>query len=154
MSLAALCGTISLVLGCAGLMGYGTELGSTTIQPPGTFSMTVQTVNGEPHGMWLDYDVSFTGGDYEVTGTIEASTGPSSLASWPVTLNSSDSPIGGGRFTLNSSDSNIMGKGTSRATIFLIDLPKQAQGTSIDLNGSFTPSAGTTIHHLRLVVTD
>ena len=147
-------GTSLLVLGCSGLMGYGTELGSTTIQPPGVFSMTVQTVSDEPHSLWLDYDVSFTGGDYDVTGTIEASTGGSSLASWPVTLNSTGSPVGGGRLTLNSSNSNIMGKGSARATIFLVDLPKQAKGTSIDLNGSFTPMAGTTIHSLRLVVTD
>jgi hypothetical protein len=143
-----------LVLGCSGLMGYGTELGSTTIQPPGVFSLTVQTVSDEPHNLWLDYDVSFTGGDYQVTGTIDASSGGTNLASWPVNLNSAGAPIGGGRLTLNASDSNIMGKGSARATIFLVDLPKQVQGTSIDLNGSFTPMAGTTIHSLRLVVTD
>ena len=143
-----------MALGCAGMMVYGKEQSAVTAQPGTPCSLNYQAADGEPHNLWLDYSVAYGGGDYSVTGPITATSGGNSLGSWTMNLSREGSPVSGGRFVINSTSSSTGAQGNAKATIFLVELPAQPTGTAVTVAGTFSAGAGTTVHNLRLVVTD
>lgn len=143
-----------MALGCAGMMGYGTEQNSIAVQSSTPFTLNYKAADGEPHNLWLDYSVTYLGSDFLVSGPIDAATGGSSVGTWSMNLTKNGTPVSGGRFVMNSSESTLNGQGNARATIFLVELPAQPAGTAVTVSGTFTPAAGTTVNTLRLVVTD
>lgn len=138
-----------LVLGCGGMMGYGTEVGRTAVRSGKPVSLSYTAAHSEPHALWFAVDLKSSGA-YGASGQLSAGS-----TTWQVDLDKSGSPIVGesGRRTLNWTEVNA-GKGTkARGKLYGTELPAVPAGTKVTLQGTLKLSPGTR-GKLELVVTD
>ncbi len=144
-----------VILGCSGLAGYGAELGSTEITQPGTFDLVFTPPAEGPYDVWLAFELEGKGG-YAVNGDFKLAGKQQPGKTWKLQLDDSGSPVVGesGRIVLNHSSSTMGGVTRASATIYLVELPPLKAGSKARIKGQFVPAVGTTIHGLRLIVTE
>lgn len=149
-------GGLVMGLGCSGLVGVGPAVSSADVALASPTTLTYTDTDGRTHSLWLQYDLSFTQGDYGLTGPITASAGGAEIGSWQVDLASDRGPIVGSaeRREMNSATMVYNGQGSASATVFLADLPAQPAGTEVTVTATLTNAQGTVAKALRLSVTD
>lgn len=145
----------ALALACGGLMGYGAEVSMTPVLPGQSFTATYAPATAEPHELWLTWDVSHTQ-PYRITGPIEVKANGQVVSTWQVDLTSQGSAVqgGSGRYDLGSKSVTINGEGSASSTTWLAEIPGQPVGTTVEITGTLSADAGTTVNALELVVTE
>lgn len=148
-------GLALMALGCGGLMGYGAEVSKTSVTPGQAFTLTYAPATAEPHQLWLTWDVSHTA-PFRITGPLDLKANGQAAGTWQVDLTDQGSAVqgGGGRFDLNSKKVSINGEGSASSTTWLLELPGQPVGTTVEITGTLAGDPGTTVNALELVVTE
>lgn len=143
-------------LGCSGIMGYGEELGASTVQSGQDFTIDFspnpEALDG--HTVWLSYNIDHKQ-PYRIQGSFELWQQDAVVQTWQVDFTNNGSPVvgGSGRFTMNTSESQINGKGSARGTIRLTALPALLDEPAV-VRGMLTADSGTRVQNTRVVVTD
>ncbi|MFT6143279.1 MAG: hypothetical protein ACJATT_000663 [Myxococcota bacterium] len=137
------------VLGCAGLIGYGTEVGRTSVTSGVPWTVTYTAAHPDPHQVWIDFDLSSEGGSYQVTGDIATGT-----SSWPLNFTSSGPPVSGGRMTFGTTETSFGSNQSASGSIWAVELPAVPAGTDVTVTGTWTVNDVTTVTQLDVLVTD
>ncbi len=155
MRIAMALGALVLALGCGGLMGFGNEMGRGQASSGTPFSFSFTTNTDQPHQLWLDYELTSTG-PFEVTGPLEAKVNGQSVGTWTLDLRPDQAPIVGEttQMSMNSMNSSVNGNYTASATVWLTEVPAQPQGTTVEISGTWTAGASTTVTRLEPIATD
>ncbi len=147
---------VGLILGCAGLMGFGKVQAQAPVKPGQPFEVGFTPDTSGPYKVWLRFDVGYTGPDYGVVGDFSLVDGDRKAREWALKLSSSGAPVEGerGRLTLYQEQYQVNGKGRAKMTIRLVELPELTPGQPVKIRGAFRPVSGTTVDELELVITD
>lgn len=143
-------------LGCAGVFGYGEELGAAPLTSGQAFEVAF-TPNSEDlksHTVWLRYDIEHTQ-PYRLHGSMELEQDGKVLGTWQVDFTAQGSPIVGGsaRLTMNTTEFRASGKSSAQGTVRMTPLPALGPGRAT-LRGTVSADAGTRLTNTRIVVTD
>lgn len=138
------------------LAGYGNEVASTEINLGQPFTLLYTPTSGEPHQIWLAYEVDYTDGDFRLGGPFEQVREQTVQGSWQLDLGSEGGPIAGSnsRKQINSRESRIGSKGSMSATVHLVELPASQVGQQVTMRGTWSAAPNTRVSRLRLIVTD
>jgi len=141
---------LGISLGCAGLMGYGTEMAKAPILSGQPFSLSWTTASPDPHQIWFDIDLNANTSSYGVQGTMATAS-----SSWVVDLDNQGAPVvgGSGRMTMNWVEKNFGNISSARGTIYAVEIPAVPVGTAMTLSGTLTLAPGTT-GRVEVIVTD
>jgi hypothetical protein len=133
----------------------GTQIASAPAGVGQESAITYQVAEPVPHGLWLEYDVSFAGGDFRLEGPIVVRTAAGVIAQDTLTVGLEGPSTAGGSTSvrMNSRTVNINGQGTAAARVRLIDIPVQPVGTVVTAGVTIVPRNVTAVRALRLIVT-
>ena len=149
-AIAALGVLAGISLGCAGLMGYGTEMAKAPIVSGQPFTLSWTTASPDPHQIWFNLDLHANTSSYGVKGTMATGT-----SNWVVDLDNQGAPVVGesGRMTMNWVEKNFGNTSSARGTIYAVEIPAVPVGTAMTLSGTLTLAPGT-VGTVEVVVTD
>jgi hypothetical protein len=146
----------AVTLGCSGLMGFGTPVGTAPVSSGVPWSLSYSPATAEPHQLWIAYDLESTGGGtYRVSGDVSCA-GPGGTETWALDLTDSGGPIVGQgmRKTIGTKEWNVGSDHSASGTIWGTELPGAPPGASVTCSGTWTAASNTTIRSLEAIVTD
>ena len=149
-------GVTMCLLGCLRLFGYGNEIAGADVEPGLPFELVYTPRSGEPHQLWLTYDVVYQGNDFHLEGPFAVHRGQESLAAWTLALGKEGGPIEGvsSRKSVKTVEFQSDAEGSMSSTVHLVELAGTPAGEPVTVRGTWTAAPGTTVNALRLVVTD
>lgn len=149
-------GIVAVSLACGGLgVGPGATVasGNLTTGQPTTISYTTPA-DGDV-GVWLTYDLAFTGGSYRVTGPLDIDVNGTSVLSTQLDFGPQGGATAGSnsRVTWGTMESTFNGNGSSSGRIWAHSLEAVPAGSTITVNVAATPASGTTVNALSMELT-
>lgn len=154
--IALILGATLCLLGCLRLLGYGDEIAGADVEAGRPFELVYTPQSGEPHQLWLTYDVEYQGSDFRLEGPFAVQREQESLAAWTLALGKEDGPIEGAsvRKSLKTVEIQSNDEGSMSSTVHVVELVGIPAGERGTVRGIWTATPGTTVNALRLVVTD